>query len=924
MKASKNHSSSDENKVLTENADAKKEEKPVKKPVIPNPFKKKRHITDEEDIYRDRYVEVPKKQKKKMGIIGKSVLCLLGVALLILLIWLAYILIRFYFYDEYKDFVQSYTYEEGTEFVALSDASPSVEGMVLVAENEYLKLYTNTETAEIAVYDKRSGVTTYSNPVNLEEDEIANETNKNYLRSQFILEYFNSGRTTGIFDSYSASVEKGQVTCCAIENGIRYTYKVGEAGNSTGIVPKYIDPDRFEEILAQLPAEEAETLAGYFQESETVAGFLEMKSSVSRSTAILEKMNDMFERAGFTSEEFVEQLTNAGMENLLSPNFTIELEYRLNGDGLDVSVPMCSVVEGGGAKIYRLQVLKFFGAADVNQEGYMVVPNGSGSIIYFNNGKTNKADYSQYIYGMDPLSQDYTVLENSQPARLPLFGISSEESDILVTVEDGASLSFITASISGKVNSYNYVYNTFVLRGFDTLSMFGSTGNEADLPVVEKNYYDVNLSLRYSFLDEEHEGYAGMANYYRERLEAEGVLTLRKEEGDIPFYYDVIGGVKRTSNVLGIQYLSVYPMTTFEEAEGISNDLAQRGIENQVMNFQGWFNGGYYHDVANRVYPIWKLGGRSGLESLNDTVEANGGDFYADVAFQEVSFISRRYQYSFETSRYYGAGYVAYFGQVNPSSLRQTSSLGYQENMYNILSPRFLPRYVGYFANKMQGYNVEGISLRDLGDTLASDRRRTAVINREEALDVVISQFEVLEGTGKNIMVDGGNGYSLAYADDIINAPIQDNNYYIIDQDIPFYEMVIHGYIDYCGTQLNADSTADYQKDILSLIEYGAAPHYIFTHENATEMKYTALNRYYSTTYDNWKEEAEVTYNQVNEALSQVSGALMIGHEEPADGVRKVTYDNGVIIYVNYNNSDVTVDGITVPAKDYEIGGVAE
>ena len=48
-----------------------------------------------------------------------------------------------------------------------------------------------------------------------------------------------------------------------------------------------------------------------------------------------------------------------------------------------------------------------------------------------------------------------------------------------------------------------------------------------------------------------------MANYYRQHLLDEGVLTLKNGNEDVPFYYDVIGGVKETAYVLGTQYLTV-------------------------------------------------------------------------------------------------------------------------------------------------------------------------------------------------------------------------------------------------------------------------------------------------------------------------------------------------------------------------------
>ena len=70
--------------------------------------------------------------------------------------------------------------------------------------------------------------------------------------------------------------------------------------------------------------------------------------------------------------------------------------------------------------------------------------------------------------------------------------------------------------------------------------------------------YDINATVRYTFLNEDYTGYAGLANYYREKLIAKGELTPKTESTDIPLYYDVIGGVKETAHTLGVQHLSTF------------------------------------------------------------------------------------------------------------------------------------------------------------------------------------------------------------------------------------------------------------------------------------------------------------------------------------------------------------------------------
>lgn len=837
--------------------------------------------------------------------------------------WVLYYLFHFYLYNEYQTYVTSYETEQGSEFQPLKESSPSVEGMVLVAENDTFKLYTNSKTAEIAVFNKTDQTITYSNPPMAEEDSIASNTNKNYLKSQIILDYFNAKQTSGTYDSFSMSVEKEQFTLENLEDGIRYTYEFGDKTSVTGIVPIYISNEKLEEVLSLMSEEGAKYVKSRYRESETLGeGYLELNESAASGRSTLRKLNKYYEEAGFTEADYVTEMENSGVEGAIPQTFVVAVEYRLTKEGLEVSVPMSLVEEEGGGKIYRIQLLNFFGAASMEEEGYLVVPNGSGSLIYFNNKKTNADEYSQYIYGIDPLMADYTVIENMEKARLPLFGICRENSSILTTIEDGQSLAYITAGVAGKINSYNYAYPTFVLRGNEKLSMGGGLGDEVTFTVVEKEIYDVNLKVLYTFLTKEQKGYSGIANTYRQRLLDQGILKVQEDTDAIPFYYDVIGGVKQTGFFLGSQYLKVFPMTTFEEAGEIYEDLKLEGIDKQVMNYQGWFNGGYYHDVPDKIKVIQKLGGKKGLEALSQQMSEDGNRFYGDVVFQPVTFISKRFQYNMESSRYYGAGYVAYFGQVNPANLRQTAPLNYMETMYDLLSPKFLPRYVDKFSDRVENIEMQGISLRDLGDFLYSDKKRTHVINREEALDVVIGQFERLLETEKNLMVNGGNDYTFSFITDILNAPIAHNDYFIVDEEIPLYEMIVQGCLDYSSDLINLTDSFDEKTVVLNLIETGASPHFVFTYEDSTNMKYTGLNRYYATTYSTWKELAVSVYSQVNEVLQYVNGAVIIEHEILDEGVKKVSYSNGVTIYVNESNQEVQVGTILLEPLSYELEGV--
>lgn len=850
----------------------------------------------------------------------KIILSCLAVLLLIVIGYYTHYFIYYVKYDAYKEVLTTYDYVEGREFVPLVDKDNKIANMVLVSESEELKLYTDTVTTEIAIYDKRTGEITYSNPIDADND-IATGINKSFLKSQIIIDYYNDKRTSGTMNSYDMSTKNGQFTLEGIDNGVRYIYTFGSLGSPTGIVPVYITKERLQIYLDKMDVVDARNIKGKYVESKTKGGFLEL-TSASKKKSTLAKMTLLLEGAGYTAEDYQSDMAEASGEEEQLVTFTITIDYQLEKDSLVVTVPTHKIKETGGAKIYNLQLLRFFGAANKEETGYMVVPNGSGSLINFNNGKVTAPTYLQYVYGIDPLSTDFSVVENTEDARFPIFGMKREDSAFLGVIENGDALGIISADIAGKLNGYNYVYPIFLLRGSEKLAMFGTTGQGSDLPVVENEIYQLDIKVRYSFMKKEDASYAGMANYLRDDLLSKGILSKKKEEESIPFYVDIIGGVKQTEHFLGVPYHELYKATTFREAGIIAESLYAMGITNLRMNYEGWFNGGFYHDVPNKITGVNKLGGKKELEKLSDKIEENGGKLFVDVAFQKVSYISKRYRYQVESSKYYGGGFTAIFGQVNPVTLRNLSALGYRETMYNLISPKFITRYVDKFVKGIEGYDVTGITLRDLGDTLHSDKKRTNVINREEAKYVIKDQLRKVDATGKEVIVNGGNFYSLAYIDEIMNMSIGHNAYYLVDEEIPFYQMIVHGTINYTGATINLSDNYDKTDLILRLLEYGASPHFTFTYEDSNNFKYSGLNRFYATKYDNWLEDAKEIYQEVNDVLHLVNGHYVINHEIISSGVKKVTYDNGIILYINTNKREVKIDDEIIDGRSYKLWGV--
>lgn len=841
----------------------------------------------------------------------KRLIIIVVVALLVIISASALnIIFRYFKYDEYKKYEVKSKTEKGERFVAVNEDKPDVEGMVLVSENDNLKLYTNLETTEIAVYNKNDGSITYSNPQD-RDTHTGTGINASNLSSTLAVTYYNKAGNVATINNYDMSIKNGQFETESIKDGIRYIYTLADEDSIASIVPYYISEDGLNKVMEKSSDYDARTVKGKYKLEN---GTYVLNDSAKKSKVGMEKLNKIFEKAGYTEEDYAKDME--GHEEDESLSITIPLEYRLTDKGLEATVKAADIEEHGNVYISQIDVLQFFGAASNKAQGYILVPDGSGALINLNSGNQATA-YNQAIYDIDPVAQNYVVIEETECARLPIFGIKADDNAIFARITAGDAIASVNADVAGKLNNYNYAYASFNVREKELLNMFGVQGSKSDIPVVEKSLYKIDLSVSYSFLTKDDASYSGMARTYRKQLIDEGILKETNQSESVPLYLDIIGGVEQKKHIMGIPYEGVCAMTTYDEASEIVDNLYDSDITNLRLNYQGWFNGGIYHDVADKIKLIGSVGSKSDLESLNKKLEDKGGKLFMDVAFQKVSHESKRFTSVLEASKYY-SGYVVELGATDPSTVRQTSNLEwYDEMIYYMISPKFLNRYVDKFASKITKYDVSGINLTDLGSVLTSDKKRSELINRQQAENIVIGQYEKLAETKKNLMETGGNEYSLKYVSDIIDAPTSYSAYYIIDEQVPFYEMVIHGSISYSGEAFNLmDDDLD-DDFVLNCIEYGIAPRFTLSYKNPSKMKYTSSADKYSVLYTTWLDKAKEMYGNINEALKDVDGSAMINHEKLDNGLIKVDYENGKTIYINKTSQDITVDGNTVKAKNY-------
>ena len=160
--------------------------------------------------------------------------------------------------------------------------------------------------------------------------------------------------------------------------------------------------------------------------------------------------------------------------------------------------------------------------------------------------------------------------------------------------------------------------------------------------------------------------------------------------------------------------------------------------------------------------------------------------------------------------------------------------------------------------------------------------------------------------------VRGGNSYVFPYVDWIQDVPETTSGYLHTDYAIPFYQMVVHGYIPYTGMAVNQFYDKDYQ--FLKMVEYGSLPYYTLS---AAQLDADEAG-VYASPYSLYAQDIVAVYNRYSKQLAGVAGSQMLSHAIDGDLVT-VTYAGGTTVYINYGQSAKTVAGVTVGAMDFTV-----
>ena len=795
----------------------------------------------------------------------------------------------------------------------------------VVIENDALLMEMDPATSQFKVTNKANGQTWLSNPENAQEDPVAGGVNKEFLSATMTITYTNSGGENEL-NNYRYSIVNRNYEITRVDDAtIRVDYAIGKI-ERIYMIPTAITKEHYKEITDRMSkadkkkvssfytlmdakklakADNKEELIATYPQIETTEMYI-LKSGTKAQNK--EKIEGYFRTAGYTQEEFEQDEQNVVSKEVNNgPVFNATIIYRLEGNDLVVEVPYSEFTYEKDYPLTYVSVLPMFGAAAAGQEGFTMIPEGSGGIIRNDNGKLSQSSYYANFYGWDYGNERTEAVSETENA-FAVFGMSRDEGSFVCMIEGASSYGGIVADISQRYNSYNYAYCKYNLIHYGRFKLSGRT--DKLVLMYERQFPEATIVQRYRFLDRN--DYVSMAEAYGEYLRSKPEFKQEKADSEVPVHVELVGAINKKVPKFGVPVDSVVATTTFAESQDIMNELTEANVRNLHLRVTGWANGGVRQKVLSSVHTLGELGGDSGMKKLIAAAKEKNVDLYFDgiscFAYKSglfngfipyihaAKYTTRELikMYHFDIVTYQPSDWDEEFYLVKPAV-----SKGYTENLINALSQR----------------GAAGVAFRDLGNLLSADYNNKDTVTREEVKAQHVEALQKAVDSGLKISIKEGNDYALPYADLVTDINLSGNGYAIIDDSIPFYEIAIHGLKNYTGEPINL--AGDYMTSLLECAEYGAGLNFSFMKKDTNVLQDSAYSCYTGGAYDRWKKELIPMITRYQTEMSGLNSQRITGHEQLSGEVSVTTYEDGTRVYVNYGDTAFTKGGTTIPARDY-------
>lgn len=573
--------------------------------------------------------------------------------------------------------------------------------------------------------------------------------------------------------------------------------------------------------------------------------------------------------------------------------FVIPVEYRLKDDCFQVRILTDEISEYGTKKVNRISLTPYLLRGTAEDEGYLLIPDGSGATVDFSSVRPDAAMYTAQIYGRNPAEALYYEDGNAKTAMLPVFGADYGDHSILARVDSDAAAGWINARATGSQSGFASAYASFDYRVFDTVSITGTDWQSKDYVAASELVESEDFAVSYYIIPQ-----GGLSALAEKARQTSSVDTQTPAEALTAVLY-AYGATTQRAAFLGIPYTETLTATDFSDISEMLDVLSGENSRFAVL-LQDFDKASLNEDYPDGIDWSNCSGGKSAFKTLRERHENTAFYCVQNLLYENCTSLiwANQHRFARMVSRENLARYT-----YSPVTYAHEKSDDYALELSYLMEQT---------ENALSELDDCGLALKYFGSELYSDCRDSDGTTRQTYLRAM----ELLLSESENVAVDGGNEYALGGGDLNYNIPVSSSSYAPETASVPFLQMVYHGSTTLVSTAINL--TDDPQKELLNCIASGTVPSYAVTQMSNEELRRSGYKDLFGTCFDVQQETLSDVFARTEDYYNAIFDQTIVSYV-CEDGVSVTTYANGVRAVVNYNEAPVRYEGRQLDALDFLI-----
>ncbi len=838
----------------------------------------------------------------------------------ILLVWLTVFLIKFFGLNKKR-------FQVSNNDIVAGEEIKLPETIYVIAENSTKKLSIDPETMNVILEDKKTG---------MKWESVVTDSQNELDLSLLNISYVGADNSFEEWDSYTQVLLTDSAKYYSIPNGIRIlmNFNEGESKRFFEYLPVKMSPEHYKFIwdglqeaidngtLTERVGTRYQTTLELIYTKNIQEDFYDCKTYPNTpAKSAVEQLINITKIVGYDKDMLMQDAKDYGFTVTFEEPaiFDIALDLYLDGDDFIAEVPVSQIVsENSYYKLVSIDVLPNFAAVTAPQvtEGYLMVPDGCGALIKMNSFNAKVPAYTRPLYDGDFYNDYYYKPEYETELMMPVYGIIYEQGEkdpfgVLGIIETGDYYCNINAKLgsSGAETNNNYcnkVFPTYNVSQYKWVPVFGEYAENQTTFLSVSPVSDKNLKIRIKT-------YTGnQANYFTMAKDFGSWLSAGKEQNtyldSAKLFLEVHGTLSTTEKFIGIPYPSKYSMTTYKELMDIVNDLS--GV-NLNVSYLGAFDEGENNALMNHGTLVKNNGSKTDLAELKALIESRNGSLFLGTNFTEVYNTKKNgFWTAMTANKDYSKSAVQVYGySVSLGKFKQAT------NTYTQLSPSYLYDTVGDFIKRNQAKDYD-LLITDLTSKYYAEYGNNYTSPAESQL--IVDKSLALLNEGKKLALTAPWADKIGFGTVATDIPRNSAEYSTFYATIPFYQLALNGICEYTTTSANNTSySLDYF--LMQALETGSELKLMLSSKSVDKLRDSEYAYLYSMQYELLKDDIKAITEKYNEAMMTIGKTKIVNHRMVGENVFETSYENGTKILSNYNGSDVTVEGRTVPALGYII-----